>query len=190
MFTKSNCIIIFAIGLILIIIYSIANSTKSIEGFNPYLDFTRAYPSTFALNRDYGPYNKSFYMYPDGYYQPYNRSAYPGNFRYNPGYGDYWYIPKHEYLKNWMGAPESRDTPISYLIDQTYPNNNTALPNLVGRALTEDLIFPTQSNCIVPASISEYCVNSHIQENGNLDMAIGACTVPPSISEACKSQNN
>jgi len=153
MLSKCTCIIIFAIVLGLIILFVINFDNKTIEGFNPYLDYSRIYPSTYAFTADYGPYNKSFYMYPEGYYQPYNLSVYPGNFRYNPGYGDYWYIPKHEYLKSWMGVP--------------------------------DLPPPIPTNCVVPASISEYCVNQHIQENGNLDLAIGACTVPPSISESC-----
>jgi len=156
MLSKCNCIIIFAIMLFLVILYNISNSVQTIEGFNPYLDYSRIYPSLYAFTGDYGPYNKSYYMFPDGYYQPYNRSVYPGNFRYNPGYSDYWYIPKHEYLKSWMGVPE-----------------------------TVPVVPPIPTNCVVPASISEYCVNQHIQENGNLDLAIGACTVPPSISESC-----
>lgn len=137
--------IIFAviIGIIIYIIY--INQKKTIENFNPYLDYPRAYPSTFALNRDYLPYDKSFYMFPDGVIN----LNYPINARYSPGYRDYAYIPKHEYLKNWTGL-------------------NT---------------IPT--NCMVPTSISEYCVNEHMNENGNLDLAIRACVVPASVSESC-----
>jgi hypothetical protein len=176
--TQSNGIyaIIF-IAVIIFICIAYKNSSKpekTIERFNPYLDYPRAYPSTFALNRDYMPYSKSFYMFPDGgnilnptYMFPNpslffpdtnsfkvgNQGNYPRNLRYNAGYGDYAYIPKHEYLKNWMGVP--------------------------------DQVGPIRPVCVVPTSTSEYCVNRHMREDGNLNSAIRACTVPASISESC-----
>lgn len=179
--TQSNSIyaIIFITVIIFIFICIVYkdSSKRTIEDFNPYLDYPRAYPSTFALNRDYMQYSKLFYMFPGGrnilnsaHMYPNirltfpdtnsikvgNQGNYPRNLRYNAGYGDYAYIPKHEYLKNWMGVP-----------DQIGP------------------IGPIRPTCVVPPSISEYCVNQHIQENGNLNSAIRSCTIPSSISESC-----
>lgn len=184
--TQSNGIYTIIFIAVIIFIYMVyKNSSKklsdqTIEEFNPYLDYPRAYPSTFSLNRNYMPYSKSFYMFPGGgnihnstYMYPNlhltipntnsiqvgNQGNYPRNLRYNAGYGDYAYIPKHEYLKNWMGVPD-QISPISP-------------------------IGPIRPTCVVPPSISEYCVNQHIQENGNLNSAIRSCTIPSSISESC-----
>lgn len=42
------------------------------------------------------------------------------------------------------------------------------------------------SQCIVPASVSEYCVDRHIRENGDLNNAINNCVVPSHVSETCE----
>jgi hypothetical protein len=198
-------IFIIIILLFFISIYYIYNS-PILEAFNPYLDYSRAYPSTYALTQEYGPYNKSFFMYPEGYYKPFNQSVYPGNFRYNPGYGDYAYIPKHEYLKSWMGAGIGTSSEQSERFEQdgvlamdseTYPYPQLPLeaPGGVSQIFpginsgADPTIWPNYNyipqDCVRPASLSSECVNQRIQEDGNLDLAIGACTVPSSIREDC-----
>jgi hypothetical protein len=180
-------VFIVIIILLFVIIYFYPSALT--EGFNPYLDYSRAYPALYALTKEYGPYNKSFFMYPEGYYDPNNPSVYPGNFRYNPGYGDYAYIPKHEYLKSWMGVGIGSNS-------ETYPYPRNALeepgaPIEIFPGINQNsppTVWPKYNlsqDCIVPASLSEGCVNQKIQETGNLDLAIGACTVPSSISEKC-----
>lgn len=52
--------------------------TRSLESFNPYLDYSRVYPGLFSWR------------------YPFNAST-----RY---YGDYWYIPVHEYMDFWMNG--------------------------------------------------------------------------------------
>lgn len=143
-------ITIFAVIIILYMIFTSSSGTGTIETFNPYLNYNMIYPSLYSLKRDYGPYNKSFYMFPDGYYKP---SPTAFNWRYYPGYRDYWYIPKHEYLKSWMNGP--------------------------------DPAVKMDPRCVVPSATSEFCVNRYIQQTGNLDMAISACTTPPQISGSC-----
>jgi hypothetical protein len=39
--------------------------------------------------------------------------------------------------------------------------------------------------CVIPQSISEYCVNKHIQQFGDLNMAISKCTIPSKTSTNC-----
>lgn len=161
----------YIIGLILILIliviyliyynYNTKNEIITIEAFNPYLNYNRIYPSLYSINENYGPYNKSFYMFPDGYYKP---SAVAPNYRYYPGYRDYWYIPKHEYLKSWMNGA---NTPS--VMNATNPK------------------FKIPSSCIIPTSTSEYCVDKFIRSTGNLDLAIASCTIPPKVSPACAS---
>ena len=68
-------------------------------GFNPYIDYSRVYPGTFAFTQGFGPFDKSYYMYPDGIYMP----PVGGNARVSPGYRDYAYIGVHEYMKHAMG---------------------------------------------------------------------------------------
>jgi hypothetical protein len=41
------------------------------------------------------------------------------------------------------------------------------------------------STCDIPQSISEFCVNKHMQHFGDLDMAISKCTIPPKTSASC-----
>ena len=212
-------IIVIVLGIIIAILAfnSLAglwNIQKQIvEGFNPYLDYNRAYPGIFAFNSDYGPFNKSFYMYPDGIYQPNQpfkqKAVYLGGYRYNPGYSDYWYIPKYEYMKRWMGSPNpglnslkdvTAYTPGEYLQNvqnisvvrpvEKYPANAQPFPLLQPTADVQQywqnpLIASTNSNCVIPPSISRDCINKRLEQNGNLDLAIGSCFVPPSVSAKC-----
>lgn len=77
------------------------------EEFNPYIDYSRVYPGTFSYRHGYGPY-----------YRPFNDS-WPGpvhidgrrQVRHNPGYRDYHYIPKHQYLNRWVNAPNGEGVP-------------------------------------------------------------------------------
>ena len=133
---KSQHLLVYAI-LFLIGIYIIASTKTTIEHFNPYYDYNRAYPETFAFKPGYGQY-----------YPPLNFGR---NNRYNPGYSDYWYIPAHQYMNRWMNGSEER----------SFPNA-----------------------CVVPPSVSEYCVNTRVQETGDINEAILNCTIPASISES------
>lgn len=143
-------ILIIIIAIIIFVIWT--NKKSTIETFNPYLNYDRIYPGLFSLNTDYMPYNKSYYMYPDGYYKP---SASAPNYRYYPGYRDYWYIPMHEYLKSWMG---SRD-------EAPLQNPNCIIPSSTSEYCIKQYIESTGNldlaiqSCTVPAKYSPQCLN-------------------------------
>lgn len=80
--------------------YQIFGRSSESFGFNPYFDYSRVYPGTFAFTQDFGMFDKSYYMYPDGIYMP---PVGISNIRVSPGYRDYWYIGAHEYMKYAMG---------------------------------------------------------------------------------------
>jgi len=153
-------VIIFIILIIIVLFIELYPKSQAVEGFNPWLDYSRAYPGTFSYKYGYGPFFRPFYnSWPGTSSYGYGRfnSVWPGNVRYNPGYSDYWYIPAHEYLNNWMNGDAGLDVP---------------------------------NGCIVPPSTSEYCVHKKVQETGNLDQSIAECTVPPTISGSCPSLRN
>ena len=103
----NNWMIILIIGLI--VFYLIYKSTKSIEKFNPYFNYSRTYPSNFTFNRNIDPYNKSLHIFQSRFSNKNQLSNPIHNSRYNSRYRDYVYIPKHEYLKNWMGLPQTNN---------------------------------------------------------------------------------
>lgn len=50
--------------------------------------------------------------------------------------------------------------------------------------------YPSQPTaCHLPSKISEYCVDKHIKETGDLNLAISKCTHHPTISANCKNFN-
>lgn len=145
--------------ILIIVVFGIIfyqNSDKITEGFNPYLDMSRVYPSYFAFNHDYGlagPTDKSYYMYPEGIYMP---IVFGNNYRNSPGYRDYWYIPKMEYLKNAMG----RNYGNGLSVYQDYQNYQ-----------------PYDATPFNYYPYNQDCVNDQIQIDGNLDLAIMRCNV-------------
>lgn len=144
--------ITFLLFVIFVIVYLLFKDDNKIkESFNPYYDYTRTSMGTFAFKPGYGQY-----------YPPYISPG-TGNIRYNPGYRDYWYIPAHYYMDNWMNGI-SREVALS----------NMSLPN------TE-----ISGNCIVPPSISEYCVSERLNNNEDFDSAMEKCITPYSVSESC-----
>lgn len=40
--------------------------------------------------------------------------------------------------------------------------------------------------CIIPGSISEYCVNKYFQETGNMNLSIAKCSIPIKSSAKCE----
>jgi len=80
--------ILIILGL-LFLIY-LFRKKRTVEHFGSYYDYTRAYPSNFAFMPGYN------------YYYPYINHG--RNIRYNAGYRDYWYIPAHSYMDNWMNG--------------------------------------------------------------------------------------
>jgi len=83
-------LIIVLIVLILFAFYLSKKASSSIEHFGSYYDYTRAYPSDFAFRPGYD------------YYYPYIDHG--RNIRYDAGFRDYWYIPAHAYMDNWMNG--------------------------------------------------------------------------------------
>lgn len=144
-------IIIFVVVIILFTASSRSHST--IETFNPYLNYNMIYPSLYSVKMDYAPYNKSFYMFPDGYYKP---SASAPNYRYYPGYRDYWYIPKHEYLKSWMNGP---DPAIKTNPKCTIPSSTSeyCVNKFIQNTGNLDLAI---NSCTLPPKISPECVQN------------------------------
>ena len=109
--------------------------------------------------------------------------AYPGTFSYNYGYGPF-YRPFHN---TWSGTFTDYDARVMQPYNVRYNpgySDYWYIPahQYLNRWINGPLI-PT--GCIVPPSTSESCVNSNIQEHGNLDYAISRCTIPSSISESC-----
>lgn len=124
------CIIIVAIIAFYIL------SVKSVENFNPYLNYNRVYPGLYSYY-DTELRDKSYYMFPNGQI---NLNA--RNSRYNPGYSDYAYIPKHEYLKHAMNSP-----------DRINPRSISEY--CVSEKLNEGVDFDyAVKSCITPPSIS------------------------------------
>jgi hypothetical protein len=121
--------IAFYMMIIIFICYIFLSSDRLIEHFNPYFDYSRAYPGTFAFQPGFGYY------------------------RYNPGYRDYWYISAHDHMDNWMNG----------------------IPREVA----------LNTNCVVPSSISEYCVNKHLNQGDNFNNSVNSCVVPSKISGSC-----
>jgi len=119
--------------LIIIIVWKLTKKTK--EGFGSYYDYTRAYPSDFAFRPGYN------------YYYPYLDHG--RNIRYNAGYRDYWYIPAHAYMDNWMNgvAPESQciAPPVS---------SESCLFDMMQQTGNLDL---SMARCTYPGPISESC---------------------------------
>ena len=143
-------ILFYFVIVFIIVCLLFGKNNKIKEHFNPYLDYTRAYPGTFAYKPGYGPY-----------YDPNIEIGY-GNIRYNPGYRDYWYIPVHNYMDKWMNG----------------------IPREVALSMTP-LKDNISGNCVVPPSISEYCVNERLNDGEYFDDAISRCIVPYSVSESC-----
>lgn len=127
MLTKQTLIIIAIVVIILVII---STNIKQIEHFNPY--YNRFNP-TFFNNGNITGYNVEITRFE------------PRNIRYNPGYSDYLYIPKHEYLKNVMDGPNF--TPFITPSISEYCVNQWIQE-------TGNLDLAIQS-CSVPPSISE-----------------------------------
>lgn len=112
-----------------------SNITESFNLLNslnnsPY-NYSRAYPGTFSYKYGYGSYYRPFYA---------NRTN-----------SDYWYIPAHNYLNNWMGT-----TPVGIPRDCTVPASTSEY--CVSQRMQEsgnlDLAI---EQCTVPTSISESC---------------------------------
>lgn len=119
---------------------------SSIESFDPLLDYSRTHPGTFAYNNS-AAYLPLYRSWPNNLSFPTLYDQWPGNLRYNPGYSDYWYIPAHEYLKNWMGR-------------------GSDVPNW-----SESDYY----NYYYPLTTSTECVQNEIQQTGNLDLSVYRC---------------
>jgi len=154
-----------------------------IESFNPYLDYSRVYPGTFAFTGDFGVLGKSYYMYPDGIHLP----PVGGNVRYSPGYRDYYYIPSHEYMKQAMGRGYNHSRGTGQFIGGISAPVGPYKAASGGQPAHPPMPSTSNSSCVVPPRISEYCVHNQINQNGNLDQAIRSCVVPSSVSESCAS---
>jgi hypothetical protein len=144
-----NIIIIISIIVIIAIIYIALHRSNKMdsftEGFNPWIDYSRAYPGTFSYKYGYGPYYRSFL------------TSYPGNIRYYPGYSDYWYIPAHEYLNNWInGSPTSEGGTMIVPDSCIIPPSTSEY--CVNKRMQEDGNLDLAIyNCTVPATIPDNC---------------------------------
>jgi len=170
--------ILIAFAVVLIIAYTLSNKKK--EHFNPYYDYTRAYPATFAYKPGYGPYYEQ-------------DVGYGRNIRYNPGYRDYYYIPAHDYMNNWMnGVPREEAVNNMAYRKGLYPAN--LYPWLISQGtFVNGQEYPTEiypatiypdNNSIpdydkariipypIPASISEYCAGNNLDPGLNCNIAI------------------
>jgi hypothetical protein len=148
-------IIILIIVLVMYLINGFGNSSSPVvtEGFNPWLDYSRAYPGTFSYKYGYGQYYRPFYnSWPGNINYIAESWMYPGNVRYNPGYSDYWYIPAHEYLNNWINGPDGRIIPTSCLVKST--TDNACVQQKVQETGNLDLSIAV---CTKPAAVSDAC---------------------------------
>ena len=174
------------IAFVVVVIIAFVLSNKKVKHFNPYYDYTRAYPAFQAYKPGFGPYYEE------------DIGLGVGNIRYNPGYRDYYYIPAHYYMDNWMnGIPreeavntmayqyglyplqkypwfikqgvftDGEEFPEAIYPSQVYPSNND-LPDYDKARIVP---YP------IPASISEYCAGDNLDPGMN-------CTVPFAIPES------
>jgi len=147
--------ILFAFVIVAVLAFILMSKNKTTEHFNPYYDYTRAYPALFAYKPGFGPYYE-----PDTYYGR--------NTRYNPGYRDYYYIPAHDYMNSWMnGIP--RETAINAMAYQ----QGFGVPGDQWDGPVPDY----DKARMIPTSISEYCAGNNLDPHAS-------CTVPPSIPES------
>jgi hypothetical protein len=167
--------ILIAFAVVLIVACVLSNKKK--EHFNPYNDYTRAYPALFAYKPGYGPY-----------YEP--DTLYGRNIRYSPGYRDYYYIPGHDYMNNWMnGIPREEAVNAMAYRQGLYPAQS--YPWFIKQDVFEDEqeIYPSDDTFVpdydkariipypIPASISEYCAGNNLDPGAN-------CIVPMSVPES------
>jgi hypothetical protein len=140
--------ILVTIGIVLIL-WCFSNQSI-VEGFNPWLDYSRAYPGTFSYKYGYGPFFRPFYNTWPGTFADYQaRVTIPYNIRYNPGYSDYWYIPAHQYLNRWINAPL---IPTGCIVP---PKTSEYCVN--AQIQEHGNLDYAISNCVEPPSISEAC---------------------------------
>ena len=144
-----NYILIAAI-MVLVILWLTNADSSQVEGFNPWLDYSRAYPGTFSYKYGYGPFFRPFYNSWPGTFSDYqSRVNIPFNIRYNPGYSDYWYIPAHQYLNRWINGP-------------LIPTGCIVPPKTSEYCVNQQIqehgnLDYAISQCVEPPSISEAC---------------------------------
>ena len=149
-FTKIVWFFVGIVAMIIILNILCSSSRDMIEGFNPWLDYSRAYPGTFSYRYGYGPFFRPFYNSWPGNPQ---FGTY-GNVRYNPGYSDYWYIPAHEYLNRWMNGPDGLVVPDGCIVP---PHTSEYCVN--ERVQETGNLDAAIAQCTVPSSVSESCAS-------------------------------
>ena len=112
-----------------------------------------------------------------------NSRVYPGTLAYKPGFGPY----RRPYTglpwPNNMGGYDARLTDYYYIPAQD--NMNSWMNGGRNRYVESNIFEPKPTQCIIPPLTSKKCVNEHLQQTGNLDMAIYECTVPKTLSDGC-----
>ena len=127
------------IFLLILVIYSLTRHQKY-ETFDP-INYSRAYPGTFSYRYGYGPYYYKFY------------DPVPiGTGSFIPKYGDYWYIPAHQYLNRWINGPAGIEIPNSCLVP---PVTNEYCVDR--RLRNNENIYDAISDCTSNYQISDAC---------------------------------
>lgn len=148
------------LAVLLVVSYVLSNyQQNNIEGFRSEIDYSRVYPGTFSYRYGYGPPFQPFYTAPI-MNPPFN--SYSGNVRYSPGYRDYWYIPAHMALNEWINGPTGLVVPDKCIV-----------PPSVSESCVNNKITDIEPDSLRPMD--------------KVDMAniIMSCTKPSSVSESC-----
>ena len=154
-------IVLIIFMILLIVLYILNKSENNVEEFVSKIDYSRVYPGTFSYKYGYGPPFKPFYTAPI-MNPPFN--SYSGNVRYSPGYRDYWYIPAHMALNEWINGPTGLVMPDKCIVPPSVSEScvDTKITDVEidsRRPLSKVDMAQIIMSCSKPASVSESCPN-------------------------------